>query len=627
MYCNFIVSFFLLIIAMPLMAEKDEYKTRNKKILDEIVVTGTRKETDVHKLSSTVTVVNRKQIELFNNTSFLPLLTEMIPGLFVTSRGMMGYGVSDGSAGNINMRGMNGGNGRIMMLIDGHPQYMGLMGHPVADINQSVMVERIEILRGPSSVIYGSNAMGGVINVITRKTEYKKTTTDLKIGYGSYNTLQDEITLTVNRNRLNCILGGSYNSTDGHRHDMQFRQYSAFLKSGYKISDLWNVESSVAMTVFDASHPGTVTFPLFDAEQHISRGSASLSLCNNNGNGRISIFYNWGRHHINDGYNKEGNELPKDFRFNSADRMYGISIHKNIQMSEKNNLTFGFDLYGIGGKAWNEFVSGEKVGEKKELTDKKQYETGVYADFCRKMTDFMSFNVGMRIDRHSDVGSEFVPQTGLVFNLSENSDLKLSLGKGFRYPTIREMFMWGTANEKLHPERIMNYEIAFSKRCSTIPFTYNLNLFYLDGNNMITTVFSDGRMMNANTGEIKNIGTELSAEYRLSRLCTSCFNYSYIHMKHAVVSTPEHKLYARVEFLENKWFFSTGLQYVTGLFKSVAPEKKETFLLWNARGEYKIAEFLNVWINGENLFAKKYEINDGYPMPGATVTGGVKIKF
>ena len=99
--------------------------------LDEVVVTGTRSETDVRHLSQTVSVLNRLQIEQSQQSSLLPVLTEQIPGLFTTSRGVMGYGVSNGAAGGISMRGLSGGNARLMVLIDGHPQYAGIFGHPI----------------------------------------------------------------------------------------------------------------------------------------------------------------------------------------------------------------------------------------------------------------------------------------------------------------------------------------------------------------------------------------------------------------------------------------------------------------------------------------------------------------
>lgn len=132
--------------------------------IGEVVVTGTRHETDVRHLPMTISVVGRQKIAEGFQPSLLPTLTEQIPGLFVTGRGIMGYGVSGGAAGQMTLRGVGGGpTTGLLVLIDGHPQYMGLMGHPIADACQSMLADRVEVVRGPASVLYGSNAMGGVI--------------------------------------------------------------------------------------------------------------------------------------------------------------------------------------------------------------------------------------------------------------------------------------------------------------------------------------------------------------------------------------------------------------------------------------------------------------------------------
>ena len=96
--------------------------------INEVVVTGSRSETDVRHLSQTVSVVGHDLIENAMQPSLLPVLTEQVPGLFVTSRGIMGYGVSNGAAGGISLRGLSGGSGRLMVMIDGHPQYAGIFG-------------------------------------------------------------------------------------------------------------------------------------------------------------------------------------------------------------------------------------------------------------------------------------------------------------------------------------------------------------------------------------------------------------------------------------------------------------------------------------------------------------------
>ena len=263
-----------------LTAQNDSARIARNYSIDEVVVTGTRNETDIGHLPMTVSVINRKQIEQAFQPSLLPILTEQVPGLFTTARGVMGFGVSGGAAGSISLRGLNGGSGRLMVLIDGHPQYMGIMGHPIADAYQSLMADRIEVLRGPASVLYGSNAMGGVVNIVTRKMREDGVNTSANIGYGSYNTLQTEVTNRVRKGRFTSIVSGSYNRTDGHRSNMEFEQYGGYAKLGYGLSKTWNVWGDINITHFNASNPGSIFNPLLDADQHITRGMTSYALEN-----------------------------------------------------------------------------------------------------------------------------------------------------------------------------------------------------------------------------------------------------------------------------------------------------------------------------------------------------------
>ena len=126
----------------------DSLSAQRTLTIDEVVVTGTRHQTDIRHLSQTVSVVNRERIEQSMQPSLLPVLTEQVPGLFTTSRGVMGYGVSNGAAGGISLRGLSGGNARLMVLIDGHPQYL----EASSDIRLPMptrrsWADRVEVLR------------------------------------------------------------------------------------------------------------------------------------------------------------------------------------------------------------------------------------------------------------------------------------------------------------------------------------------------------------------------------------------------------------------------------------------------------------------------------------------------
>lgn len=599
--------------------------------IDEVVVTGARQETDVRHLSQTVSVVGRAEIEHSLQPSLLPVLTEQVPGLFVTSRGVMGYGVSNGAAGSISLRGLSGGTARLMVLIDGHPQYAGIFGHPIADAYQSFLAERVEVLRGPASVLYGSNAMGGVINIVTRKMQEDGVNTHLHAGYGSYNTLETELTNRIRKGRFSSVVSGSYNRTDGHRDDMGFEQYGGYAKLGYEMTDHWNVRGDVNVTHFNASYPGPVSAPLLDGDQRITRGMTSFALENRyeKTSGGLSFFYNWGDHWINDGYTPSAGESPQDARFNSHDYMTGISLYQSTQFFTGNRITLGFDWFRYGGRAWNEYVSGEKVGTTSDLVDKQEDELAGYIDFRQDFCSWLTFNAGLRVDHHSRVGTEWVPQAGLAFHLPQAMELKASVSKGFRYPILREMYMFPPQNSDLQPESMWNYELAFSQRLMEEQLYYGVNLFYINAKNLIQTLPNPhgSGMLNQNTGKIENTGVELQAAYRINRAWSVDGNYSYLHMAHPVIAAPEHKLYAGANFSQGRWNVSTGLQYIAGLYTQTDPAVTEDFVLWNVRASFRATRWLNIWARGENLLAQRYEINAGYPMPRATIMAGVNFNF
>ena len=598
-------------------------------ILQEVVITGTRSATDVRHLSQTVNVVDRDAIEETNRVSLLPLLTEQVPGLFITQRGYAGYGVSGGAAGNISMRGMSGSSARMLILIDGHPNYAGIYGHPIADSYQSLMTERVEVLRGPASLLYGSDAMAGVINIVTKKPQ-DGTHAYVHAGYGSFNTAETEFSANTRQGKFSAVASGSYNRTDGHRDNMNFEQFGGYAKLSYDISDNWNASANVDVTRFKASQPGPESAPLIDADQDITRGTTALFIENNyrKTSGAVSVFYNWGDHWINDGYNEGA--APKQFRFVSYDEMWGASAWQSASFFEGNRLTLGFDYYIYGGKANNHFVDGPAAGTDVLQVDAKEGEIAAYLETRQTIGDWLTLNAGLRADHHSKAGTELVPQAGAAFHLPANAEVKLSVGKGFRYPIIREMFMYPPKNAALKAERLWNYEIAFSQTLLDGKLNYGVNLFYLDADNIIITApnpTAPPPMLNQNSGELKNKGVELQASYLLSKSIAIHGNYSYLNMETPVIGAPEHKAYLGGSYTGNGLHVSTGFQYINGLYSAIGPDKKENFLLWNARVSYQLTDMIQLWVNGDNLLNTKYQINAGYPMPGIAFMGGVNLSF
>ncbi len=178
--------------------------------LGEIIVTGSRVPVPRDVIPVPITVVHRSTIEQSEETSLLPVLMQQVPGLFATSRGMAGYGVSGGAAGGINMRGFAGGSAQVLILIDGHPQYATIYGHPVADAYIASDAQRVEVSRGASSILYGASAMGGAINIITRQAMEDGNKFSARLMGGSYGTQRYSITDTYRNGRFSGVVSGNY---------------------------------------------------------------------------------------------------------------------------------------------------------------------------------------------------------------------------------------------------------------------------------------------------------------------------------------------------------------------------------------------------------------------------------
>ena len=596
--------------------------------LDESVVTGTRARTLSGFLPQTISVVNNNELATTQRLSVLPTLNELVPGVFVNSRAMLGYGVSTGAAGGISVRGLSGGTGQMMVLIDGHPQYKGIYGHPISDSYQTLMADRVEVLRGPASVLYGSNAMGGVMNIVTRKPSQDGVWTNINLGGGSYGTFQSEVTNQVRSGRFSSTVSAQYNRSDNHRPRMGFEQYGGYAKAGYDINQNWNAYVDANIIHFNASHPGSVTSPLFDADQWITRGVVSAALENhyNRTNGALSVYSNFGRHKIDDGTADPSNPTQRYFR--SKDALTGVSLYQSVQFFEGNRITFGFDYQHIFGHAYYTSKADGKVLDTPNKQSGKSHrdEIAGYVDVRQDITDWLTADAGIRVDHHSITGTEWIPQAGLVVRPISNGEIKAMASKGFRNPTMREMYLYPPSNEELEPERIWNYELSWNHRLNALK--YGVNLFYLKGDNMIQTMPIDGKPRNVNTGKIENYGAELEASYRIDSHWALNTNHSFLHMENPVLAAPEYKGFLGASFTQDKWNVVAGVLYINGLYTATgANEKKEDFCLVNATVSYSLLDNLRLWVRGENLLAQKYEINAGFPMPKATFMAGVNFNF
>ena len=595
--------------------------------LADVVVTGSREATDSRHLPFTVSVVTRRQLTGLHRPSILPTLMEQVPGLMVTSRGVMGYGVSGGGSGGMMLRGISSGAGQMMVLVDGHPQYSGIYGHSIADGYQTLMAERVEVLRGPASLLYGSNAMGGVVNIVTRAMPADGFRTQVTAGAGSYGTVQAEASTQMRLGRWQATAGVQYGRSDNHRPHMGFEQTSAFAKVGYDLSAHWHLYADLDLTHFSASNPGTMQQPMLEADQWITRGVASVGIGNKylRTNGRLSVYDNFGRHRINDGYAREGG-IPQARLFRSRDALAGASWYQNATLWAGGRLTLGADYQRIYGHAWyTSRATGETLDTPNKQSGKARNNEGaVYADIRQDITRWLTVDAGLRWDYHTVTGSQWIPQGGIVVRPVGTGTFKASVGKGFRNPTMREMYLYPPSNEDLRPERLVCYELAWKQHLPGSRLSYGVNVFYIDADNIIQTV----NRRNVNTGHLRNTGVEGELRWQASSHWTVTTNHAWLHMKSPVVAAPVYKGYASASMHYGRWTATAGLQQVCGLYTSVGQdERQEHFTLLNAQVQYRLADPVHVWLRGDNLLAQHYEINAGYPMPKATVMAGFSVEF
>ncbi|MDR1624754.1 MAG: TonB-dependent receptor [Tannerellaceae bacterium] len=590
--------------------------------LREVVVTGTRIPVPRDVIPVPITVIPRGVIEQSEETTLLPALMQQVPGLFVTSRGMAGYGVSGGAAGGISMRGFSGGAGQLLILIDGHPQYATIYGHPVADAYIASDAQRVEVSRGAASILYGSNAMGGAINIITRQATEEGNSLSARLMGGSYGTQRYAVTDSYRAGRFSGVVGSNYERTDGHRPNSDFDSWTGFVKSGYDLSENWNATGNINIVKAKAQVPGQESRPLLDGTTDVLRGMAGLSLENKYGRtrGAVNFYYNWGDHKINDGYFEGG--TPRPYLFESTDYMGGVNIYQAVNLFKDNTITGGFDVKLYGGNAYRHPVN-EIYADHIKLN-----EVAGYILAQQQIRKFM-LEAGLRLENHKLYGAEWVPQAGVSFKAAAQTSLKFSLSKGFRTPNMRELYMYAPANEELLPERSLSYDFTVLQGLLDNRMLMELTLYYIRGDNMIEVIsVGESRMQNRNIGEFSNKGLEFSLNYLIGDNLSLNANYSYLDMEKPITGAPGNKFYAGVVYRPGKFALSAGVQVIDKLYL-VAGDNPQTidYALLNARVAYCPLQWMEVFVKGDNLSGKKYETMAGYPMPGVTCMGGISFKL
>ena len=588
--------------------------------LDELVVTGTNNVVPQKLLPYTVSVVDSRQLEATGQTQVLSAISGMVPSLFVSQRSIFGFGVSNGGSGHIKLRGVGGDRASaVLMMVDGQPQFAGIYSHHIADFYDKEYVERVEVLRGPGSVLYGSNAMAGTINVITKNAREDGVKTTLQSQYGSYNTWLSSVTNTVRHGRFSSLVSLSYNRTDGTVDNFDFKQADGYGKIGYDFSDKWSAYVDYTLMNFRGNDPIYPTLSNPEStdiyRQNITRGEAAATVINSYGavSGTARVYYNYGNHFVDD---------PR--HFHSKDDRLGLILYENFKPWRGASATVGFDFDSYSGEIPVSGGNSHTEGSMSTISRKTIVEYSPYVTLSQMFFDYLlNVNAGLRMANSDKFDSQWIPQFGFSVNPGSAWTLKGNLAMGYRNPSFRELYLYRMANPDLQPEKMMNYELSAAKSFSRY-FSAELTVYYSKGDNMIQTV----DQKNQNTGRFINKGIELSASsHPLDNLWLTA-TYSYLDTSlDNLVGAPKDQYYLGVDWKPWKFLgIGADLKGVGGLYVAETV-RNQNYALLNLKVTWDICRYVSVFTRLENITDARYTINRGYEMPGFTAMGGFKLRF
>lgn len=599
---HFLMAFSM--IGMQMLAQTT---TKDSVQLDEVVVTGSKVEISRKVVPISVSQISKQEIENTGNINVLTTLNAYVPGIFVTQRNVLGFGVSTGGSGGMTLRGIGGApNTEILVLIDGHPQYQGIFGHPLPDAYVASDVAKVEIIRGPGSFLYGSNAMGGVINIITRKNNKEGISGSVGGAYGMYNTQKYYGAIGYKKNKVSILASANHDYTDGTRANTDFSIMNGLVKAGYAFDEHFNLTIDASVAKFNANDNGPIHKPAaFNID--ILRGKASATLENkfDKLQGAFKVYRNFGEHTLSDG-------------FHSTDRNSGAMLYQTYKFVTGTLVTGGVDFKQYGG-----IVNQTKYKDSLLTVN----EIAVYAYAQQNIFEKLTLSAGLRLENNSGYGKELIPMGGISYYPTENTTFKFNTSKGFRNPTIMELYLYAP-NADLLPERMVNYELSWLQTFMNRRLNIELTTYKVKGNNIIQVVGQYPNTKRQNVGSFDNQGVEFSARLKVDKNIMLNANYSYLDLSTAVLAAPRQQLNLGIHLTHQIWNVSMNAQYIERLYTSVVPQIVQgDYLLLNARISCTPIKNLQLFIVENNILNQTYQINYGYPMPGFNFHGGINYKF
>lgn len=583
--------------------------------VEEVVVTASRLEEPEAETTSAVTVITAEEIERLN-VQLVPEVLSRVADLNLSQNG------GKGTLAEALLRG--GAPKHTLVMIDGVKVNSPTTGGVDFSSLSVDDIERIEIVKGPQSTMYGSEAMAGVINIITKKGKGKPKVT-LSAEGGSFGTYKPSVSLSGGTERLNYRLTGSYFHTDGissaasGTEDDSAEIGALSGKAGARLGEKADLE--VAFTYgYDRTELDQFDFFGRTAvdDPHYVQWRRNYTLL---GNGKVYLAEGW----------EQVLKLStawESLRFRNPDVSYlNSDITTRINTVDWQHNLYLADSYTLTAGAEYRTEHGENEGNFDDTVDNK----ALYLNNKLKLlADALVLNAGLRYDDHETFGSKTTYRVGALVNI-EDAGLRIrgSYGTGFRAPALNELFFPFYGNPALKPEESTAWEVGLEKDLAdraTVFVTY----FAQDYENLIE---ADPFTFTAqNIAEARIRGVETGISVRVAEGLDAKASYTYLDAEdkatgEQLTRRPKDKVVVSAAYACGRFSAAADYTFVGRTFDSTVQRFLDSYSVVNLSGSFELRDGITLFARVENLFDEDYETAGTFAMPGVSGYGGVKAEF
>ncbi|MEN6621790.1 MAG: TonB-dependent receptor [Smithella sp.] len=490
-----LISFLLVFCSVAFAQAASKEDSQEKEVvMDEVVVTATKTPERRKDIPNPVVIINKKEIQASGAKSVGELLANE-PGIDWQT-----YGNYGGAQQEIHIRGMQ--SNATQVLVNGISVNSPSFGS--ADVGKIPLenIERIEVVKGSGSLLYGSGAMGGTVNIITKEPKRDKLNLKVSAGYGSQNTsrlaVENGMFIT---NDFGSYLTAGRTDTDGFRDNSWLRQNDASLKLVLDKEELMKI--SLYGDLIDRSYgmpgvkppAGTQDYYIGN-ERFYNADSASLLNYSGDKDGHIVLDIKgnpikWFDYAIKGYYMKLENHNYERYAFNGTgledwitNKVLGVDGHVNLYPFEGTKLLVGGEYKDIDWQnlSYDLNVSGFSTGT--DSTTKAHIFThGVFTEAEYRPSKYGKAFAGIRNENNSQFGSEYLPLFGIVLNPLETTALKVSHGKHFLAPTPNDLYYpfipgMGGGNPDLKPETGWHTDVTLEQSSFENKLFFTVSYFH-----------------------------------------------------------------------------------------------------------------------------------------------------